>query len=79
MKIVLARLIILILTVQITVFVMIMVVAQMKHRCMGIGFIQQNMVLLVMEEKMQKGLLQTVLHDRQLLNLKVLLERYLEK
>ena len=43
--------------------VMIMVLMQMKHGCMGIGFIQQIMLFLVMKYRLQKGLHQTTLHD----------------
>ena len=49
--------------VRITVFVITMALMQVKHGCIGIGFIRQNMGLLVMEEKQQKGLNQTILHD----------------
>ena len=58
----LARLRILTLKVRITVFAMIMALMQMKHGYMWIGFIRQNMVFLVMEERPQKGLHQTILH-----------------
>ena len=51
MKIVLVRLRVLTLKVLITVFVMTMVLMQIKHRCMGTGFIRQAMVFLAMEEK----------------------------
>ena len=36
---------------RITVFVMTMVLMQMKHECMGTGFIRKAMVFLVIEEK----------------------------
>ena len=49
MKMVLARLKMLTLRVHITVSVMIMALMQMKHGCMGIDFIQQIMVFLVMK------------------------------
>ena len=35
----------------ITVFAMTMVLMQMKHGCMGTGFIRKAMVFLVIEEK----------------------------
>ena len=48
----------------ITVFVITtMMLMQMKHGCMGIGFIQRNKVFLVMKESPQKGLHPTNLHD----------------
>ena len=50
MKMVLARLTILTLKVSTTLFVMTMVLMQMKHKCMGIGFIRRAMVFLVMKE-----------------------------
>ena len=46
---VLARLRILSLKVRITVFLMILVLMQMKHGCMGIGFIRQIMNSIVYE------------------------------
>ena len=49
MKMVLVRLKMLTLRVIITVFVMTMVLMQMKHECMGIGFIQRIMVFLIMK------------------------------
>ena len=64
MKMVLARLKIPTLEMPITVFVMTtMMLMQMKHGCMGIGFIQRNKVFLVMKESPQKGLHPTNLHD----------------
>ena len=57
---VLARLKILILKVRITVFLVTIALMRMKHGCMGIGFIQQNMV---MEERLQTGPQQTILND----------------
>ena len=63
MKMVSARLKILTLKVSITVFVMTMALIQMKHGRMGIGFIRQNVVFLMMEERLLKGLHQTILHD----------------
>ena len=56
MKMVLARLKILTLKVRITVFVMPMALMRMKYGCMGIGFIRQTMVFLVMEKRQQNGL-----------------------
>ena len=61
---VLARLKYLTLKVHITVFVMTMVLMQMKHGLTGISFIRQNMVFMVMEKKQQKGLFLITLHDR---------------
>ena len=55
MKMVLEKLRILTLKVRITVFVIIMALMQMKHGCMGIGFIRQNMVFLVMEERLKRS------------------------
>ena len=74
----LARLKILTFKVRITVSVMAMALMQMKHGCMGIGFIRKNMVFLVMEERQQKGLHQTILHDG-LPSLKVLQEKVLKR
>ena len=55
MKMVLAGLKILTLKVRVTIIVVTMVLMQQKHRSMGIGFIQQNMVFLVMQKTLQKG------------------------
>ena len=52
---------------------------QMKHGCKGIGFTLQNLVLLVVEAKHLKGLHQKVLHNGQLNNLVVLLEKVLKR
>ena len=60
---VLARLKILILKVRITVFLITIALMRMKHGCIGIAFIQQNMAFLVMEERLQTGLQQTILND----------------
>ena len=49
MKMVSASLKMLILGVHITVFVMTMVLMQMKYGCMETGFIQQIMLFLVMK------------------------------
>ena len=48
MKMVSARLKMVILNVDITVYVMTMALMQMKHKCMGIDFIRLVMVFLVM-------------------------------
>ena len=69
MKIVLARLKIVTLNVRITVLIMIMMRVQMKYGWMGIGFIRQpivmvimvNMVNLTMEENVHKDHDQTTL------------------
>ena len=63
MKMASARLKMLTLRLHITVSVMTMALMQMKHGCMGIGFIQQIMLFLVMKYRLQKGLHQTTLHD----------------
>ena len=55
MKMALAILKILTLKVHITVFVTIMVLIQMKYGSMGIGFMWQNMVILVMLERLHRG------------------------
>ena len=55
MKMALASLKILTLKVHITVFVTIMVLIQMKYGSMGIGFMWQNMVILVMLERLHRG------------------------
>ena len=49
MKMASARLKMLTLRLHITVSVMTMALMQMKHGCMGIGFIQQIMLFLVMK------------------------------
>ena len=49
---------------RITVFAMTMVLMQMKHGCMGTGFIRKAMVFLVIEEKQQNRLPHTILDDR---------------
>ena len=51
----------------------------MKHEWIGTGFISQNMTFLVMEEKLQRDLHQTTLHNGYLHNLKVLQEKVLER
>ena len=51
------------LKVRITVFLITIELMRMKHGCKGIGFIQQNMAFLVMEERLQTGLQQTILID----------------
>ena len=59
---------------------MIVVPKQMKYRWMEIVFIWENMLILVLQEKLQVGLLpQTNLHDGLLPNLKVLREKVLER
>ena len=47
----------------ITVFVITMVLMQMKDGCIGIGFIQRIMVFLVMKSRLQKGFHQTILRN----------------
>ena len=44
-------------------FEMMMVPIQMKYVWMGIGFIQLNMLILVLEKELQVVLPQTILHD----------------
>ena len=63
MKMVSVRLKMLTFKAPITAFVMTTALMQMKHGCMGIGFIQQIMLFLVMKYRLQKGLHQTTLHD----------------
>ena len=46
---------------------------------MGIEFIRQHTVILVMVEKLQKGHHQTILHNGYLSNLNFLLEHALER
>ena len=65
MKMVPARLKILTLRMCITVFVMTMGLMQMKHGCMGIGFIRRTVVFLAMKLRLQEGLsiYQTTLYN----------------
>ena len=63
MKMFLAKLKIFTIKVLIIVFVMIIALMQVKYEFMGIRFIQQNVVFLVMEERLQKGLPPTTLHN----------------
>ena len=63
MKMVLVRLKIIILKSNIAVLVMIMVFMRMKYGWMGIDFMQQCRVILVMVEKLHKVHHQITLHD----------------
>ena len=58
-----ARLKILTLKVIIIVFVMAMALTQMKHECMGFGFIPWIMIFFVMKQRPQKRPHQKVLRD----------------
>ena len=51
---------------------MIMVLLWMKYGCMGIGFMQQHTVILMVVKGLLKGYHQTTLHDESLPNLKAL-------
>ena len=54
---------IIILKMDITSFVMVMVLTGLKTGWMEIGFIHRHMNFLAMEERLQKGLFQATLQD----------------
>ena len=79
MKMVSARLKILILKEHLSIFVMTMALMRMKHTCMGIGSIWHTKIFLAMKSRKQKGPHQTILHDGSSHSQKALQKRALKR
>ena len=79
MKKALARFKMIMIIVHITVFVISMVLIQMKHGCMETGFIRQITLSLAMKLRLQKDLQLITLRDGSFQSLKVSQERALER